>query len=71
MGACFVVLVLQGEISTSAKCFNRSNNAEYCEHQNNVPTFSKVTNHIISLNTKIEKNLLKVTAYQVFGIDRT
>lgn len=37
----------------------------------NVPTFSKVTNHIISLNIKTEKNLLKVTAYQVFGIDKT
>lgn len=59
MGACFVVLVQQGEKLTSAKCFNRSNNAEYCEHQNIVPTFSKVTNHRISLNTKTEKNFLK------------
>lgn len=70
MGACFVVLVLQGEISISAKCFNRSNNAEYCEHQQ-CSYFSKVTNQIISLNIKTENNLLKVTAYQVFGIDRT
>lgn len=27
------------------KCFNRSNNAEYCEHQNNIPPFSNVTNY--------------------------
>lgn len=60
MGACFVVLVLQGKNKlTGAKCFNRSSNAEYCEHQNNVTTFSKVTNHLISLNTKTEKNFLK------------
>lgn len=52
MGACFVVLMQQGKIMTSAKCFNRSNNAEYCEHQNIVPTFSKVTNHIVSLKHK-------------------
>lgn len=72
MSACFVVLVQQGKKKlTSAKCFNRSNNAEYCEHQNNVPTFSKVTNHIISLNTKTEKNLFKITAYQILGIGRT
>uniref|UniRef100_A0A8C2KKN0 non-specific serine/threonine protein kinase n=1 Tax=Cyprinus carpio TaxID=7962 RepID=A0A8C2KKN0_CYPCA len=54
-----------------ASCFNRSSNAEYCEHQNNVTTFSKVTNHLISLNTKTEKNLIKATEYKVFGIDRT
>lgn len=73
MGACFVVLVLQSKKKlTSAKCFNRSSNAEFYEHQNNVMcTFPKVTNHLISLNTKTEKNLFKVTAYQVFGIDRT
>jgi len=57
---CLCNKVKTNNKKTSAKCINRSNNAEYCEHQNNVPIFSNFL--------KTHKKTEKVISYQVFVI---